>query len=73
MSWWHKHNANIRESIKQPVGSAASYLPVRGDEFEGLGHLMSCGSSSDIQEVGWRATVEFDDVHGGHGETCSIY
>lgn len=50
-----------------------SYLPVRGDEFEGLGHLMSCGSASHIQEVGWRAAVELDDVHGGHGQTCSVY
>lgn len=50
-----------------------SHLPVRCDEFEGLGHLMSCGSSSNVQEVGGRATVELDDVHGGHGQTCAVH
>ncbi len=50
-----------------------SHLPVRGDEFEGLGHLMSCGSSSYIQEVGRRAAMELDDVHGGHCQTSAVY
>lgn len=50
-----------------------SYLPVGGDEFEGLGHLMGCGSASYIQEVGWRAAMQLDDVHGGHGQTGSVH
>lgn len=49
-----------------------SYLFVGGDELEGLGHLMSCGSSSNIQEVGRCAAVELDDVHGGHGQTRTV-
>ncbi len=29
--------------------------------------------ASNIEEISWLATVQFDDVHGGHGQTCPIH
>ena len=26
----------------------------------------------DIPEVSWLTSIQFDDIHGGHGKTCSI-
>lgn len=42
------------------------------DNLEGLRDLLDCGAATDIEEIGGLSSVEFDDVHGGHGESGSV-
>lgn len=34
--------------------------------------LFSAGAAAHIQKVGWHASFQLNDVHGGHGKTCTV-
>jgi hypothetical protein len=36
-------------------------------------HLLDGRTAADVQEVGRVAAVQFDDVHGGHGQAGTVY
>ena len=47
-------------------------LFVIGEDFECFDHLLLGGAAADIEEVGRRSAVEFDDVHRRHRQTRSV-
>ncbi|KAH3664244.1 hypothetical protein OGAPHI_004596 [Ogataea philodendri] len=42
------------------------------DELEGLLDGFWSGSSTNVQKVGWRSSVQLNNVHGGHGQTSTV-
>merc|ERR1719186_79885 len=42
------------------------------DDAERLLNLVLLDTPSNIQEVGWLSSIQFDDVHGSHSQACSI-
>jgi hypothetical protein len=60
------------DDTTEDVDEDGSDLGVRGDQVERLADSLRGGTSSNIQEVGGRATVQLDDVHGGHGQTGTV-
>lgn len=56
----------------EDVDEDGSDLGVAGDEIKGLLNGLRGGSTSDVQEVGGFASVELDNVHGGHGKTGTV-
>ncbi len=42
------------------------------DDLESGGHLVFGGTATDVEEVRGFTSGELDDVHGGHGESCSV-
>ncbi|KAF3843722.1 hypothetical protein F7725_002571, partial [Dissostichus mawsoni] len=75
LRWRYRWRYRWRRSTGGGGGTCGGVSPLdgqlEGDELEGLGHLMSCGSAPNIQEVGRCASVQLDDVHGGHRQSCS--
>lgn len=49
------------------------YLGVGSNDLEGLLDLLGRGTTTYIQEVGWAAPVQLDDVHCRHSQPCSIH
>ena len=47
-------------------------MRVRCDNLERRLDLLGGGTTSDVQEVGGLATIQADDVHGGHGQPSSV-
>ena len=45
---------------------------IRGDEVKGLLDGLRGGAAAHVEEVGGLAAVEFDDVHGRHGEAGAV-
>jgi hypothetical protein len=60
------------DDTTEDVDKDGSDLGVAGDEVKGLANSLGCGTASNVQEVSGRTTVQFDDVHGGHGKTGSV-
>merc|ERR1719250_464920 len=48
------------------------HLRIPCDDFESFFYLVCGGSTTNIKEISRAATMQFDDVHGSHGQTCSI-
>ena len=42
-------------------------------DLEGLGHLLGRGAAAHVEEVGGRAAVELDHVHGRHREARAVH
>ena len=61
------HNAT------EDVDKDSVHFRVSGDDLESLLHLVSRGPASNIEKVGRAASVEFDDVHGGHGQAGTVH
>ena len=40
---------------------------------KGVLDLLGVGAAADVEEVGGLAACIFNDVHGGHGETCAVH
>src|SRR5207247_5019769 len=57
----------------EDVDEDAAHPRVVGDDLERSGDLLRSGAASNIQEVGGRASVVLDDVHGGHGEAGAVH
>lgn len=57
----------------EDVDEDGVHFGVGSDETESLSDLRSCGTTAHVQEVGWRATMKFDDVHCGHGQTRTVH
>lgn len=53
--------------------NSCCYLAVRGDEPECLGDLLRRGTTAHVQEVGGLASVQLDDIHGGHRQTSTVH
>ena len=45
---------------------------VGGDDAEGLVDALLLDSATQIEEVGRLATLQLDNVHGGHGQTGAV-
>lgn len=54
------------------VDKDGSDLGVAGDELESLLDGGRGGTTTNVEEVGGLATVQLDDVHGGHGKTSTV-
>ena len=48
-------------------------LRVLQHDLERLGHLLGRGAAAHVEEVGGRAAVELDDVHGRHREAGAVH
>src|SRR5699024_3500590 len=44
----------------------------RGNELERLGDPFGRSAATDIKEIGRRAAVQLDQVHGPHGQTGAV-
>ena len=60
------------DDAAEDVDEDGGDLGVGGDEVEGALDGLGGGSATDVEEVGGCATVELDNVHGGHGETGTV-
>ena len=47
-------------------------LGIRRDKLKGTLDSFRCGTSTNVEEVGWCTTVQFDDIHSGHSKTGTI-
>ena len=41
-------------------------------KFQGFCQLLAFGATADIKEIGGLTSVEFDDIHSGHGKTGAV-
>jgi len=64
-------NVALEDSSKN-IDEDSFNLLVVVQELDGLGHLLSVGATTNIKKVGWLSSVQFDNIHGGHGKTGSI-
>lgn len=60
------------DDTTEDVDEDGGDLGVRGDEVEGLADSLGGGTSSNVEEVSGRTTVQLDDIHGGHGKTGTV-
>ena len=49
------------------------HIVVTVEDLKAIHDFLGTGSSSNVQEVGWLSSVQFDDVHRGHCQSCSIH
>merc|ERR1712156_880541 len=56
----------------EDVHKESVHFWVPSDDFESLFHLVGSGTAANVEEVGWGAAVQLDDVHGGHGKPSSV-
>jgi len=45
---------------------------ITAENVKSIHDLLGTGSTPNIQEVGRKASIEFDNVHGCHCQPCSI-
>jgi len=45
---------------------------VRAENLESSLYLVGGGATADVEEVSGLASLKLNDIHGGHGETCTI-
>ena len=43
------------------------------EDLKAVHDFLCTGSSSNVQEVCWLSSIQFDDVHCCHCQTCSIH
>lgn len=60
------------DNTAKDVDKDGSDLGVAGDELKGLLDGSRGSTATNVQEVGGLATVQLDDVHGGHGQTSTV-
>jgi hypothetical protein len=65
------HNKRVSSPIPDP--NSSSHLFITGEKLEGIENLFFVDTAPYIQKVGWLSMVQFDDIHGSHGEACTIY
>jgi hypothetical protein len=41
-------------------------------DLEGSLDLFNTCTATNVEEIGWVTSVQFNDVHGGHSQTCSV-
>lgn len=49
------------------------YLLVLTDDLEGCHDLLYSSTTTNIQKVCWLATMQLNDIHGGHGQAGTIH
>src|SRR5690606_7364743 len=42
-------------------------------DLEGFGDLLGGGTAAHVEEVGRRAAIQLDHIHGGHGQACTVH
>src|SRR5574343_777241 len=57
----------------EDVDQNALDLRVFEHDLEGFGHLLGRGTATDVEEVGRLGAEQLDGVHGGHGQTGTVY
>lgn len=65
-------NSIATHDTTEDVDKDGSDLGVRGDELESLLDGLGGGTSTNVQEVSRRTTVQLDDIHGSHGKTSTV-
>lgn len=60
------------DDTTEDVDEDGSDLGVAGDELEGLLDGGGGSTTTNVEEVSGLATVQLDDVHGGHGKTGTV-
>lgn len=60
------------DDTTEDVDEDGRHLGVAGDELESALDSSGGSTTTDVKEVGGATTVQLDDVHGGHGETCTV-
>lgn len=60
------------DDTTEDVNEDGSDLGITGDKLEGGADGSRSGTTTDVQEVSRVASVQLDDIHGGHGETSTI-
>ena len=60
-------NGIAPDNASEDVDEDGSHLRVASDQVKRLLDRLGCGATSDVEEVRGAASIEFDDVHGGHG------
>ena len=53
--------------------NTALYVLIRENDFKRFDHALFGRTAADVEEVGRLAAVQLDDVHGTHGQTCTVY
>ena len=48
------------------------YPWIGSDQFEGVFHLRGRCTAADVEKVRRISAVQFNDIHRGHGETCTV-
>ena len=56
-----------------PAVEQLTDLTVRGEQLEGMQHLVLGHTASTVQEVGRFPAVQLHNVHGRHGQTCTVH
>ena len=49
------------------------HIVVTVEDLKAVHDLLGTGPSPYVQEVGWLSSIQLDDVHGGHCQTCSVH
>ena len=70
-------NQSLRNSITsdnsaEDVHEDGCDFGIAGDEVESLLDCLGRGASTNVEEVGWGAPVQLDDVHCGHCKAGAI-
>lgn len=65
-------NGVATDDTTEDVDENGSDLGIASNELEGTSDGGRSGTTTDVEEVGGLATVELDNVHGGHGKTGTV-
>ena len=57
----------------EDIDKDALYFRMSRQNFKCNFHLFSARTATHIKEISRHTTFELNNVHGGHGETCSIH
>src|SRR5262249_20681478 len=60
------------ENAAEDVDQHGLYVGIAQQNTEGILNLLRASAAAHIQKVGGTAAGELNDVHGRHGETCTV-
>jgi hypothetical protein len=74
----HHVDQSLRDRVTaddaaENVDKDCRYFGVAGDQVKGGPDGFGRGTATDVEEICWRATIQFDDVHRCHGQAGAIY
>lgn len=61
------------EDTSEDVDEESLDIGVFVEDLKSSRNLFCVGSSAHIQEIGRFTSVQFNDVHSGHGQTSSVH
>ena len=65
-------NQIASDDAAKDIDQHGLHVFIRENNFERFGDPLLGGATPDIEEIGRRTAVEFNDVHGAHCQSCAI-